>query len=206
LAMAPAPLAPEPVLRRRLAGQGALIGLGAVAAFVLVYPYLWPDPVGRTVNLFSFRAIEMATQASDWPVMAVPTRLEAVRRTGLNFSEHYNLVGSVADVAHLRVPGALLQLEVLLALGGVAVMTRDALRAGLFSARALVLAVLGGQVAVTILGMRSEFDRYHLPAALLGAVALCVALHAIVTSLRRGIRTWRAREHAAAPGRMPARG
>jgi hypothetical protein len=36
--------------------------------------------------------------------------------------------------------------------------------------------VLGGQVIVTILGMRSEFDRYHVPMALFGAVAVAVAL------------------------------
>jgi hypothetical protein len=36
--------------------------------------------------------------------------------------------------------------------------------------------VLGGQVLVTILGMRAEFDRYHVPMAVLGAVAAAVAL------------------------------
>lgn len=206
LAVAPASLAPEPTRRRRLAGQGFLIGLAAAAAFVLVYPYLWPDPLGRTANLFSFRVVEMAAQASDWPVMAVPNRLEALRRTGLNFSDHYSLLGSVAGAANLPVPRALLQVEVLLALGGIGVMARDALRAGLLSAPALVLAVLGGQVAVTILGLRAEFDRYHLPAALLGAVAICVALHAIAALVQRGSRSWRTRDRAPAQGRLPAGG
>jgi hypothetical protein len=183
--------------RWRLAGKGALIGLVAGVTFVVVYPYLWPDPIGRTINLFNFRVVEMATQASDWPVMAVPTRLEALRRTALNFSEHYSIVGSIAEATHLRVPGVVLQLEVLLAVVGIGVMARDALRAGLLSAQSLVLAVLGGQVLVTILGMRSEFDRYHLPAALLGAVAMCVAVHAIVGALRQGISGWRAHQQAA---------
>ncbi|MFN8675610.1 MAG: phospholipid carrier-dependent glycosyltransferase [Thermomicrobiales bacterium] len=185
-------LVADPSARRKLAGQGLLIGLAAGLTFVAVYPYLWPDPIGRTVNLFTFRVVEMATQASDWPVMAVPTRLEALRRTGLNFSEHYNLVGTMAEAAHLRVPRLLLQAEVLLAVAGIGVMTRDALRSGWLSAQGLALAVLGGQVVVTILGMRSEFDRYHLPAALLGAVAIGVAVHAIVAVLHQGIIGWRA--------------
>lgn len=180
--------------RWRLAGMGLLIGLAAGVTFVAVYPYLWPDPIGRTINLFSFRAVEMATQASDWPVMAVPNRVEAIRRTGLNFSAHYSFLGTLADVAHVRVPRSSLQLEVMLAVVGIGVMARDSLRAGFLSAQALVLALLGGQVAVTILGMRAEFDRYHLPAALLGAVALSVALHAIVTPVQQAARSWRTQQ------------
>jgi hypothetical protein len=49
-------------------------------------------------------------------------------------------------------------------------------RDGPYSPRALVLAVLGGHVLVTILGMRFEFDRYHVPMAILGAIAAAVAL------------------------------
>ncbi|MDQ2652714.1 MAG: hypothetical protein M3Z20_06670, partial [Chloroflexota bacterium] len=89
---------------------------------------------------------------------------------------------------------------------GIGVMTRDALRAGWLSARMLVLAVLGGQVLVTILGMRSEFDRYHLPAALLGAVALSVAMHAIVSALQQGLNGWRSQQDTPARERMAVRG
>jgi hypothetical protein len=85
-------------------------------------------------------------------------------------------------------------------------MARDALRAGWLSAESLVLAVLGGQVIVTILGMRAEFDRYHLPAALLGAVGMCVAMHAIVSALHRGVSGWRAQQDAPVRERMVVRG
>ena len=206
LAVLPIGVVASTEARRKLAGQGLLIGLAAGLTFVAVYPYLWPDPFGRTLNLFTFRVVEMAAQASDWPVMAVPNRLEALRRTGLNFSEHYNLLGAVAEAAHLRVPRPLLQVEVLLTVVGIVVMARDALRAGWLSAQSLALATLGGQVIVTILGMRSEFDRYHLPAALLGAVAICVAVHAIVTALHQGSGGWRAQQGSPAPGRMVVRG
>jgi hypothetical protein len=59
---------------------------------------------------------------------------------------------------------------------GLVLMAGMAVRDGPSSPRTLVLAILGGQVLVTILGMRSEFDRYHVPMALLGALAAAVAL------------------------------
>ena len=206
LVLLPAGAIPGVERGRNVGARGLLIGLAAGVTFIAVYPYLWPNPIDRTINLFTFRMVEMATQASDWPVMAVPNRLEAIQRTGLNFSERYSIMGSLADAADLRVPRFILQVEVLLAVAGIGVMARDAVRAGWLSAKFLVLAVLGGQVIVTILGMRSEFDRYHLPAALLGAVATCVALYAIACGVRQWFSSWRADQQAPARERMVVRG
>jgi hypothetical protein len=165
---------------RALAIPGVAIGAAALLTFVAVYPYLWSDPIGRTRQLFAFRATEMAAQASDWPVMAVPSRAEALRRVGINFSERFSLSAAIGDwLGGLTPPVALLQTELLLPLAGMVIMVimvGMAARAGPHSPRALVTAVLGGQVLVTIAGMRSEFDRYHVPMALLGAVAAAVAL------------------------------
>ncbi|HLL49921.1 MAG TPA: hypothetical protein VK356_04565 [Thermomicrobiales bacterium] len=71
-----------------------LVGIAAMATFVASYPYLWPDPIDRTRNLFAFRVEEMATQSSDWSVMAVPNRVEALRRVNLNFTERFSLSGA----------------------------------------------------------------------------------------------------------------
>ncbi|MDP9364113.1 MAG: glycosyltransferase family 39 protein, partial [Chloroflexota bacterium] len=46
----------------RLGWQLLAVPPVALAAFVAAYPYLWPDPVGRTLNLFLFRAQEMESQ------------------------------------------------------------------------------------------------------------------------------------------------
>jgi hypothetical protein len=180
--------------RRFLPGQatraafGVAIGISAIVTFVAVYPYLWPDPVTRTHHLFAFRAEEMAAQASDWPVMAVPNRIEAVRRVHINFSDRYNLLDSITGLAGLGpAPFLLRQVEIVTVGLGVAVMALRAARAGLWSPTALVLAVLGGQVVVTILGMRSEFDRYHVPMALLGAVAAAVALDLLAARVPQGL-------------------
>jgi hypothetical protein len=169
----------------RFAALGLAVAGAACLTFVAVYPYLWPDPIGRTGNLFAFRTEEMAAQAADWPVMAVPTRGEALRRVGINFGERFSLTGALAARLGASAPNALRYLEVAVPVAGVALMTAMAVRDGPFSPRALVFAVLGGQSVITILGMRSEFDRYHLPMALLGAVAAAVALHGLARILER---------------------
>lgn len=178
---------------RRFATLGLLVLVTALALFVAVYPYLWLDPLGRTRILFEFRSIEMATQAADWPVMAVPTRLEALQRVALNFTERFNLIDAISDwVFGAPAPLPLRAAEFVVAATGIAVMTAGAIRAGLSSPRMLALAVLGGQVAVTILGMRSEFDRYHLPMALLGAVSATVMLEWSAATALSAIRMRRA--------------
>jgi 4-amino-4-deoxy-L-arabinose transferase-like glycosyltransferase len=172
------------MIRRRIAPQeatyaakGVVIGTAALLVFVASYPYLWPNPIAHTRHLFAFRVEEMAAQSSDWPVMAVPNRVEALRRVNLNFTERYNLSASV--ISRLGGPTSaplVRQLEFLIPVLGIVLMAGRAVRDGPYSPRALVLAVLGGQVLVTILGMRSEFDRYHVPMVILGAVAAAVAL------------------------------
>lgn len=181
-----------PTREAAFAVSGVIVALAAAATFVAVYPYLWPDPIGRTRNLFAFRVEEMATQAADWPVMAVPTRTEAVRRVGINFTERFNLAASLVSLTGRSAPLIVRLPEVALAGIGVIVMVATAIRDGPYSPRAMALAVLGGQAIVTILGMRSEFDRYHLPMALLGTVAAAVAVHWLAEQAQGALRRWRA--------------
>jgi hypothetical protein len=159
------------------AASGGMVIIAAAATFIAVYPYLWHHPIENSRHLFEFRTVEMATQASDWPVMSVPTRWEAVRRSGMNFFERFNLLDRGFTAAGFaQAPAAVRGIEVGLAAIGIVVMAITAIRAGPFSAPAAVAAVLMGLAAVTILGMRSEFDRYHLPIGLLGVIALVTAL------------------------------
>jgi hypothetical protein len=190
------PLAVQTLRARRathgavlLACRGLVVAVAAFVTFVAVYPYLWSDPVGRTRHLFAFRAEEMANQAADWPVMAVPNRLEALRRVGVNFTERFSLSGSVGLwLTRHPAPLPIRLTEAIVPLGGIAIMAVLAARDGPHSRRVFALAVLGGHVVVTVMGMRSEFDRYHLPMALLGAIAAAVAL-AWIVSLGRRLRT-----------------
>jgi hypothetical protein len=166
------------------AARGVVISIAAVLTFVASYPYLWPNPIDHTRHLVAFRVEEMDAQSSDWPVMAVPNRAEALRRVNLNFTERYSLSASVISWFGGTATQLVRQVEVLIASLGIVLMTGLAVRDGPYSARALVLAVLGGQVLVTVLGMRSEFDRYHVPMAVLGAVAAAVALEWLARSAR----------------------
>jgi hypothetical protein len=172
-----------PLETRRAAAYGTAILLSAIAVFIVVYPYLWPNPIERTRQLFVFRAEEMATQAADWPVMAVPTRFEAIRRIGVNFTERFNLSAAIASWLGTSSPLMLRQAEVALAIFGIALMCGKAIRAGPYAPCTLAFVVLGGQVVITILGMRAEFDRYHVPMALLGTVAAAVALERLIQPL-----------------------
>ncbi len=147
--------------------------LVAFLVFVAVDPYLWQDPIGRTVDLFAFRAQEMRAQGKDWPALAVPTRADALRRIGATLGADSDATSRVAegvlrragvnrDVPPLDLPLAIVGAEVLLAL---------AVSRGVRSPQVLVLVLLGTQAAITVAGMRSGFDRYLVPIALFAAVA-----------------------------------
>ena len=73
----------------------------AFATFVAVYPYLWRDPIGHTLNLIEFRADEMAAQARNWPNVAVEGRVEAFRRVGVTLGDRFSTSGRLASkLAH----------------------------------------------------------------------------------------------------------
>ncbi|HEU0114518.1 MAG TPA: hypothetical protein VFQ80_07575, partial [Thermomicrobiales bacterium] len=167
----------------------ALLIVSAVAAgvFVLAYPYLWRNPIAGTEHLFAFRVQEMQEQSADWPVMDVPTRADALRRVGVNFSDRYSIVGGLASAVGgwLGVAWRPPEFELLFALAGSIVFAGLAVARGPSSPTALALVVLGGQSVITIGGMRSEFDRYHVPMLLLGAVAFGVLVGAGAPWLRR---------------------
>jgi 4-amino-4-deoxy-L-arabinose transferase-like glycosyltransferase len=185
------------------AARGVVIGVVALLVFVASYPYLWSNPIAHTRHLFTFRAEEMAAQSSNWPEMAVPNRVEALRRVNLNFTERYNLSASVISLlGGPRAAPLVRQLEFLISVLGIGLMAGMAIRDGPYSPRALALAVLGGQVLVTILGMRAEFDRYHVPMAVFGAIAAAVALEWFARSalVFLSVRGRRATSTVAVPG------
>jgi hypothetical protein len=141
------------------------VPLVAFAAFVAAYPYLWPDPIGRTRTLIAFREREMDNQSSLWDEVAVNGLPEAVAKSVHWLGEKRTLSGLFGTAVDDRF-GPIWNLPWLdLALGaaGLAVLALLAVAHGLRSRQALALAVLGGQAAVIWVGMRADFDRYHLP-------------------------------------------
>jgi 4-amino-4-deoxy-L-arabinose transferase-like glycosyltransferase len=185
----------------------ALLTLPAVAAtvFVLAYPYLWRNPVAGTERLFAFRVQEMREQSADWPEMDVPTRADALRRVGVNFSDRYSIAGGLASAlgGWLGVDWRPPPVELLLAVAGSIVFGGLAVARGPRSPAMLALIVLAGQTAVTIGGMRSEFDRYHVPMMLLGTVAVGALVGAGAPWLRQMFAAGR---RAVQPPTAPAGG
>jgi hypothetical protein len=198
--------------RRRLGWM--LISLPAIAAttFVLTYPYLWPDPIGRTKALIDFRQHEMENQARIWPTSSVDSRSEALHRTWHNLEHVYSSTGRGMewlgrslgqhwDRQTFDLPLAGLGLVVLLWL---------AWRRGIAGPHALTLAVVGVQSGVILAGLRVDFNRYYLPLVLASGVGIGVltgqAWSWASALARRRHRSLRRRIAPALPPRAPVTG
>lgn len=170
----------------------------AFGTFVAVYPYLWPDPIGRTLRLFSFRAEEMDAQGDiptegipGWDSIAVDGGLpDAISRTwfwlGKTMTTSDWLSGQVTARWgwHWDVPWLDLGLGAL----GLGLLTVLTLMDGPLNRYGMALAVIAGQIAVTWIGMRADFDRYQLPIVVATAVGVAItfgmAAKAIVSVVR----------------------
>ncbi|MFM9106362.1 MAG: glycosyltransferase family 39 protein [Chloroflexota bacterium] len=169
----------------------------AFAAFVASYPYLWPDPVGRTISLLQFRQREMYNQGRIWPELDVTGPLHAVERIAwwlsVDNSVTGNAVEGLAGLAGVQVQ--VVGIDLLLAVAGAAALAVIAWRRGLASPAALAALVLGAQVAIVVAGMRADFARYLMP--VLVAQAVCVGVLGGVALAGLGRLAARAREAAA---------
>ena len=79
----------------RQLGWKLLVQTGLVGSFfVLVYPFLWPDPIGRTKIIFDFRKYEMDNQAGFWPQAAIHGPFDAMKRTWQNLQDRTSSTGA----------------------------------------------------------------------------------------------------------------
>jgi hypothetical protein len=148
----------------------------AFAAFVASYPYLWPDPIGRTLSLIQFRQREMYNQGRIWTELNIDGPLHAMGRVFYWFSVEDSVTGNAVEgllgLAGLQVN--LVGIDVLLAISGAVVLGAIVWRRGLASPAALAALVLGAQVAIVIGGMRADFARYLMP--VLVAQTVCIGV------------------------------
>lgn len=164
--------------RRVLALGWRLIPLPAItfAAFVLSYPYLWPDPIGRTITLFAYRTQEMASQSRIWSDLDVPSRAAALSRIGFWLGDRDSASTEIAQAVagwfgQAWRPGGI---DLLFALMGALVLTRLVIQHGLASPQTLAAGILAAEVVIVVYGMRADFQRYLLP--ILIVVAICSGL------------------------------
>ena len=148
----------------------------AFATFVISYPYLWPDPIGRSKILFDFRQQEMASQARIWGDRAIASRSEALDRIWIAFEDNYTSTGRIVDWLgrHVGTDWGKVGFDGFLEAAGIVLFIGLALRHGILSRHFMALAVLGGQAALIIVGMRVDFNRYYLPILLF--LAVCVGI------------------------------
>jgi hypothetical protein len=130
----------------------------------------------------------MDYQGSRFPGVAVESRAEALRRVGITLDDRFSTTGRLAaKLAHgagrTWHPAGV---DLPLALVGLQLLVLGALRRGVWSAPALAAAVLGGQAALIVLAMRSDWPRYHVPVLLLVAVAVGVLADRVWVAATRG--------------------
>jgi hypothetical protein len=148
----------------------------AAATFVASFPFLWPDPIGRTRELLQFRAIEMYNQGVLWSELNVDGPVDALGRIGNWLGDIDSVTGQLFEgVARLfGVSWKPMGFDLVLAIIGALILLAVAIRRGLGSRWAMAVLVLGGQFALIVVGMRADYSRYLLP--VLAATAVCGGL------------------------------
>src|SRR5919112_3490572 len=148
----------------------------AAATFVATFPYLWPDPVGRTRALLEFRAIEMYNQGVLWSELNVDGPVDALGRIGNWLGDIDSVTGQLVEViaSSFGVSWKPMELDLVLAIIGALILLALTIQRGLGSRWAMAALVLGGQVALIVVGMRADYSRYLLP--VLTATAVCGGL------------------------------
>jgi len=148
----------------------------AAATFVASFPFLWPDPIHRTRELFEFRAIEMYNQGVLWSELYVNGPVDALGRIGNWFGDIDSVTGQLFEVIArpFGISWKPMEFDLVLAIVGALILLVLAIQHGLGSRWAMAALVLGGQVALIVVGMRADYSRYLLP--VLTATAVCGGL------------------------------
>ncbi|HEV2528040.1 MAG TPA: glycosyltransferase family 39 protein [Thermomicrobiales bacterium] len=150
----------------------------AFATFVLSYPYLWADPIRRIIYMFEFRSSEMENQGELWQDRQVAGTFDAIERLRQRMAEQFSVSSWLSGEVRERIGWGwtLPDADLLLGAAGFGLLFLLAAHYGLRSPHALVILLLGSQVAVTIAGLQADFERYYLPILATFAIAFGVLI------------------------------
>ncbi|MDP8921745.1 MAG: glycosyltransferase family 39 protein [Chloroflexota bacterium] len=169
----------------------ALAAILSLVVFVGVNPFLWPNPVQRTLAMLQFRQQEVVGQRALNEDLAVPDHLPT--RVGLLLSETF--VQQMPISRWTDVP-----LEAALVLIGAGALAWGALRSrdggGLVGPAALTLAWVVVFLAGTAPNLGIDWARYYLPTLSLGLILVGVGADVLVGASGRAWRRWRQRRPA----------
>jgi hypothetical protein len=154
-----------------------LVQPGLVASFfVLVYPFLWPDPIGRTKIIFDFRKYEMDNQASFWPQAAIHGPVDALKRTWQNLQDRTSsssrIIGWVGDQFGQHWSGY--GIDLYLAIPGLAILVYLAWKSGIASPQMLGMLAIAAQSAIIVGALGVDFNRYYEPLVFTSAAGVGV--------------------------------
>lgn len=153
----------------------------AFAAFVLVYPYLWVDPIGRTYNLFKFRVDEMASQAQLFDHAGVANVGVGLARTGDRLAVKHQAASEVFGWFNDRLGTSLslAGLDLMLGFAGLLLFVLLVVRKGLRAPETMIAALLLAETATIIYGLRSDLYRYFLPLVFVQSICISVLAGAL---------------------------
>lgn len=174
--------------------------LTALATFVLIYPYLWTNPVRRTLTLIRFRQDEMANQYRLYPQFRADTPIDALGKTINALGQEWSSANEFLSTIGLHTIGDHLSLlDLVLASIGLGLMLWIGIRKGIRSAELVVAILILFQTATIIVNMRVDFERYYLPILLGEVVAIGCSVGYVTGWLRK--RSGRPANLADAPHR-----
>lgn len=137
----------------------------AFATFVASYPWLWPSPIRRTWDLYAFRAGEMADQSAAWPKTAVTSPLDALGRFGRYLTDTHSTSRRFLQLLYDRfdIDRVATGYDFIPAVAGLVLLLWWVGKRGFWSPAAMVALLMGAEAGTLVLGMKTDFYRYHLP-------------------------------------------
>jgi len=176
----------------RQLGWKLLVQTGLVGTFfVVVYPFLWPDPIGRTKIIFDFRKYEMDNQAAVWPNAAIHGPIDALRRTWQNLQDRTSssdrILTWIGEQLGRNWSGYSVDLP--LAAIGLAILVYLAWKNGLASPHMLGMLAIAAQSVVILGALGVDFNRYYEPLVFTTAAGVGVLFGWVGSLLWNAVRS-----------------
>jgi hypothetical protein len=173
-------------------GWKLFVQMGLVGSFfVLVYPFLWPDPIGRTKIIFDFRKYEMDNQAGFWPQAAIHGPIDALQRTWQNLQDRTSSSGRIITWIgdQFGYNWSSHSIDLYLAVPGLALLVYLAWKNGIASPQMLGMLAIAAQSALILGALGVDFNRYYEPFVFTAATGVGVLtgwLASLVWNVARG--------------------
>ena len=136
----------------------------ALATFVISYPYLWPDPIRRTLYMLDFRQMEMDNQYQINPHFRTDSPLESLQMAYDSLGNTWSSTLQIFQWLRLdRIGDLLSHGDLWLSMAGIALLVVIGVRKGLRSPELVIAALIVFQMVTIMLSMRVAFERYYLP-------------------------------------------